>query len=714
MYGRSIDVSRLYSIDDKIIGTIKPDLLCDDSDNGVDNSILVSPDFTPDTFFMSDRLSQRNDFLAPEERDGEKWITRIVNYELLQLEKEGILERKLRYSVAKHCVQQAHNLLEYMVDNRTVASTLTNQEVPDVIRKVLSYVLFGYPILELPTHRMFNEFAWKTIPSLIKQHFSSKTYSLKGLLLFGIASGLIGLDLKGSSAAASNIASIRIPLKPLWTKQDQYIADSLWAKLSQCVANGLLVDYWNEFEEEVLNNKCNLLWFLDDYIESFFDLFFIQEMLACNQHLRIVVVPKKIKCGNDMTYADVQQALGLVIFKRLNEYISDDRVKISTNGPTMGTVNLRKLSKEVVADIKQSDCVFIKGCRAHELIQGGLNKTTYTAYVVAREFSESETGFDSRLSPLLLFRNRPGEYTYWGFKGRAKRQKVFEDGRTISICYSTLEEHEKRNRIIDPNKSIVELEKLLAIQKDVLDGGYSAPYRLEAQPFVDRLVNQTQANYDSIAHEYKNIRRERPHSVDIRLFQKLLTLAHNLVKDGMIGDSNGNISLLDIGTGSGRDLRYFMQFRDIKAMGIDNSKAFVKILDDLAEKGEIHPNSYLQMDMRNLRFSDDVFDIVRHNATLLHLPVIMRGIGVDAALEESFRVLKSSGLLFVNVKAGIGMDFVDTGEGLGGRFFQFFTNDSLRTVLERNRFKVLEIEKWHEDRPSGRIEWLAAYAQKET
>jgi SAM-dependent methyltransferase len=136
-------------------------------------------------------------------------------------------------------------------------------------------------------------------------------------------------------------------------------------------------------------------------------------------------------------------------------------------------------------------------------------------------------------------------------------------------------------------------------------------------------------------------------------------------------------------------------------------------LSSLADQGLIAQDSFRKMDMRDLfGFVSETFDIVRHNATLLHLPLVTLGIGADQAVAESYRVLVNNGILFVSVKAGQGMELHDTGEGLGGRFFQYYSRDSLGELLSRSKFKVLEIENWREERPSDTVNWLAAYAQK--
>jgi SAM-dependent methyltransferase len=262
-----------------------------------------------------------------------------------------------------------------------------------------------------------------------------------------------------------------------------------------------------------------------------------------------------------------------------------------------------------------------------------------------------------------------------------------------------------------PRAILDRLDQLVRLQEASLTN--DSYWKNETQSLVEELVTLTRIAYDSIAGQYREVRKDEPHEVDKRLFDKLIGMARELVGQGRLGNSQGILSLLDVGTGPGRDLCYFTRFKDIKAIGIDNSDSFIAILSSLADQGLIAQDSFRKMDMRDLfGFVSETFDIVRHNATLLHLPLVTLGIGADQAVAESYRVLVNNGILFVSVKAGQGMELHDTGEGLGGRFFQYYSRDSLGELLSRSKFKVLEIENWREERPSDTVNWLAAYAQK--
>lgn len=82
----------------------------------------------------------------------------------------------------------------------------------------------------------------------------------------------------------------------------------------------------------------------------------------------------------------------------------------------------------------------------------------------------------------------------------------------------------------------------------------------------------------------------------------------------------------------------------------------------------------IDADMRDLSaIPDGSFECVRNNATLHHLPLAACGLGADSAISESRRILVDGGVFQCLVKEGTGVEMTDTGEGLGRRFYQYFS-----------------------------------------
>lgn len=238
-------------------------------------------------------------------------------------------------------------------------------------------------------------------------------------------------------------------------------------------------------------------------------------------------------------------------------------------------------------------------------------------------------------------------------------------------------------------------------------------FLIEANIISESLLEITKNTYDSIADHYEVIRWEEPHDLDKKLWQKILSYVSKQFKYGYLIGDEASIKLLDIGTGNGRDLKYAQNNLGVDAIGIDNSNAFFQKVKMLENEKKLKENSIYLADMRDLKiFKKNTFDVVRHNATLLHIPVISKGYMADKAIEESYRVLKTGGIFYTFVKKGNGVDLVDTGEGLGARFYQFYDKEILRQILERNKLIILEISDETEIRGDKKIPWLSAFATK--
>jgi SAM-dependent methyltransferase/uncharacterized protein with ATP-grasp and redox domains len=703
-------VGDLRCLDDRAIGRHLKDFVGDDSQGASSGSIVARADFCPDSFTIQERLSNPA-FLAICERDSESFLRSHVEAEITLLqESEQIALADLDASIDL-IAAQVSKLMAYRVHNGPLAEQVYNQELVDVVRKVIAYCLYGDPNRQVYSFKRINGLAAEIVRVLIERHLADGS-DAKELLSFSIASGLIGLDLKGTGAAASSFTHRGIALGPLLGSGMDLIADSVYDELCKAVAAGLAIDHWNSLIHDISSTATySLVWLTDDFIETMFDLLLIQRMLLMYPSLRVSLVPKNGQHGNDASYADVERMLCLPTFDQLCSFLTTERLRVLDCGPRMGTVNAMKLAPQVVDEIRLCDAVHVKGCRSHEMIQGGINATTYTSFVVTREFTETETGLDARDTPLAFFRTEPGEYAFWGFKGRETRRKTFPDGREIPVCLSTLEEHEMRRTTTEPAALLADLEQLVDLWPLALRE-YRTPYDEETRLVVDRLCAMVRAAYDSTAERYGEARGREPDQRDVALMTELLEMARSRVREGKLGDETGKIHLLDVGTGHGRDLCYLGQLDDVRPVGIDSARGFIRILDGLSARGRIPGDSYFAMDMRKLEFGDATFDIVRHNATLLHLPLLPNRVGVDEAVAESFRVLKPSGLLYVIVKNGTGLRIDDTWEGLGGRIFQYFAMESLVSLLERNGFRILRTGNQYSQRPSGRIEWHVVFAEK--
>ena len=145
--------------------------------------------------------------------------------------------------------------------------------------------------------------------------------------------------------------------------------------------------------------------------------------------------------------------------------------------------------------------------------------------------------------------------------------------------------------------------------------------------------------------------------------------------------------ILDIGCGPGRDSNVFVD-KGCDVTGIDITQAFIEMAQQAVPEAEFY-----NMDIRQLQFEDNIFNGAWASAILLHL----KPEDFQQALQEIYRVLAPEGILFFSVKEGSGTD-VSTSETLGGgmRFFQYYTVDEVRGMIEQTPFKVISLEASNE------------------
>lgn len=180
------------------------------------------------------------------------------------------------------------------------------------------------------------------------------------------------------------------------------------------------------------------------------------------------------------------------------------------------------------------------------------------------------------------------------------------------------------------------------------------------------------------------------------------------MKINHIQSSKKGVRLLDCACGNGRDLVYAQQI-GYDAYGCELNK---DLLNRIIKVGEIHPSKLLNADIRNLPFQSEMFDVVRHNASFLHMPIIGPGYTIDKTIEESNRVLKKGGILYIFTKFGEGYVSLDTGDGLGERPFQLFTENTLCKIISYYGFEVCEVNRYDRRRNNKNIEWIEMMARK--
>lgn len=251
-------------------------------------------------------------------------------------------------------------------------------------------------------------------------------------------------------------------------------------------------------------------------------------------------------------------------------------------------------------------------------------------------------------------------------------------------------------------------ESIALIQKS----SYSNVSREALKKAIDVVVESTRLTYEREAESYREIRGSEPSTWDLRMSRKLLNTVRERISLGSLRPSTApKWRLLDVGAGYGRDARYFSHEPDVSVSVVENSSTFLNMLKRQAADGEISLEMILGADMRDLSaVSDNYFDCVRNNATLHHVPLAPYGLGADSVIAETRRILADSGVFQCLVKEGTGIAMTDTGEGLGQRFYQYYTVGSLKQLLTRHGLRVVDYEKFTEPRPTGDVAWIMMLA----
>lgn len=228
---------------------------------------------------------------------------------------------------------------------------------------------------------------------------------------------------------------------------------------------------------------------------------------------------------------------------------------------------------------------------------------------------------------------------------------------------------------------------------------------------IETVVRETGEAYTQQSASYEEVREAQPWHWDSYIEGLLLALVRSRITDVRLASPSQRWRLLDVGAGYGRDVIRLAKQPDIEPFALEYSDGFVKVLQALQRDGILRNDAVIKGDMRDMpAIADASFQCVRNHATLHHLPVVHDDLGADAAVAEARRVLVLGGVFYVMVKEGVGVDLIDTGEGLGGRFYQLFTRKLLYDLLQRHSFSVVHLEEGIEMRPSGEIPWLFALA----
>ena len=173
------------------------------------------------------------------------------------------------------------------------------------------------------------------------------------------------------------------------------------------------------------------------------------------------------------------------------------------------------------------------------------------------------------------------------------------------------------------------------------------------------------------------------------LREELDSFASSVVNDGPI---------LDLGSGGGRD-SYFLAGLGKRVVSGD---LCLELLDDARRRWTCINISQICLNMVSLPFADNSFAAVWACGSLLHLPSAY----IHHGLSEIYRVLRSDGLIAINMQTGSEEGWRTGGTLEGKRWFTYVDSDAFSKSVVTAGFTDVDY------RQVGRPGWIVVTGRK--
>lgn len=410
---------------------------------------LFSQNYEPGTFSIAERQANPPYIQVDNKSTYEEWVCNEIHSDLERL--LPVLERywpRQRFASrdTETLPQKFLDCLSSQLDRQgTLAEELFQQEYTDFFRRVNTIYLTGWPRLPFNEYEYIND---KLLPIGLELARKCEGLDLSMILRISVASGLVGLNHKSSASATSFLYKKGI-IPTNFEMKTADIVDETFSALYKKAKEGWIIDNEHHFFSCILNpaKTISLVFFTDDFLESIIDLKFVEKLFEERPDLKITIVPRAVKCGNDADFADILYFFGNRIFSRLSDPYKDGRLQVERVGPISGNVNGLRLSNSVLKLIESSDGILVKGARSYESLQG-INKPVFFSYAVCRSQSETVTGVNAESGGLVLIYQNPGEKSFSGYRKRHLRPVIFPSGRKTWLAEQTaLDQMEKQERL---------------------------------------------------------------------------------------------------------------------------------------------------------------------------------------------------------------------------------------------------------------------------
>ncbi len=161
-----------------------------------------------------------------------------------------------------------------------------------------------------------------------------------------------------------------------------------------------------------------------------------------------------------------------------------------------------------------------------------------------------------------------------------------------------------------------------------------------------------------------------------------------------------NSRVLDIGPGSGRDLKEFSK-AGLYAIGIDVSENMAHVASEYSNCEVFVSN------VDNLPFKNNEFSGIWAKASLHHIP----SSHIKKSMKEINRVQKKGGVFYSSVKIGQGEKLVDINNYK--RFYSFYSLEGYGKLLEGSGYRIFDIYVSKSINPKRPDDFINVFARKD-
>ncbi|MFC1571871.1 hypothetical protein ACFL31_04920 [Candidatus Margulisiibacteriota bacterium] len=377
-------------------------------------------------------------FLRGEKAGFMPWAREVAFQDLLMMQYERVID--IEDAELESTAQVVAEALAYVgSDGRPLHDLIPNQNYIDYIRRIIGLYLFQDADKVFHTEREYNDISREVSLAIITDKLAIKSgqriqlKDLHSLMVFSIFASVIGLDMKCSHCATSEISRKNTAFFYGYDNSQER-NDAVWNWMRKKAADTSIFSdqlfRWNKYADLVLERPCKLVFFPDDLAETVLNLYRLQGEMRFNPDLRVTIIPRRGRFHNDASFEDIMLLLDEPCFAEARRLLDQKKLVVCDQGPRGGGVEAPKLSQKAAEAAAAADVVYINGSRSYELMATGMRKPTFGAHAISREFSTSLLGADAEkgIPCLTFFWMFPD---FWGFRQRHLRQEpLFPTDRT--------------------------------------------------------------------------------------------------------------------------------------------------------------------------------------------------------------------------------------------------------------------------------------------